>query len=137
MTVRRIRRFGRPVGHPSTINASNGSTRYPAQVNSYAHAAYGQEVPIRNTQSQTPARYSNRPVGLAGARRHHHRPIQTANRIPAHRAPTRMIRRGVHGAPRVQFTAVSSSPVITNGRASRPADTNTRPVPGRCAARLC
>src|SRR6478609_2262354 len=36
MTTRRMVRLGRPVGHPSTIIATNGSTRYSANLNSMA-----------------------------------------------------------------------------------------------------
>ena len=36
MTTRRMVRLGRPVGHPSTIIATNGSTRYSAHLNSTA-----------------------------------------------------------------------------------------------------
>ena len=70
-------------------------------------------------------------MGLAGARRHHHRPTPRASRVLAHLAASRMTRRGCQGSPRVKFAALRMIPMVASTSAISPARTSTGTVPGR------
>ncbi len=94
---RRMRRVGRPVGHPSRAMASAGRNTSTVNIRTQPQW-FVQYWPTNQTPRATPASHSHRPVGFRGARHQSHRPPSWASTTLAQPAPKKAHSAPVHPA---------------------------------------